>query len=86
MNMPFLRESAENINLSFRSHADTDKETLVNLLDRKIGPEKADTVFKMYLTCFDAKEVTKVIKLRGCKKLSVRSRNSLSNHLTVFMR
>lgn len=69
MNTSFLRELAENINLSFRSHAETDKETLINLLDKKISPEKADIVFKMYLTCFNAQEVAQVIKPKGMEEI-----------------
>jgi hypothetical protein len=37
MDTSFLRELAENINLSFRSHADTDKDDLVKLLEKKIS-------------------------------------------------
>jgi hypothetical protein len=70
MNETFLRELAENINLSFRSHADTDKETLVKLLNKKISPEKADTVFKMYLTCFKATEVAQAIKPKGMEEIT----------------
>jgi hypothetical protein len=69
MEISFLRELAENINLSFRSHAETDKETLVNLLTKKISSEKADTVFKMYLTCFNAQEVAQVIKPKGMEEI-----------------
>jgi len=71
MNTLFLRQLAENINLSFRSHADTDKETLVKLLDKKISQEKADTVLKMYLTCFDAKDVAKAIKPKGMGEIVI---------------
>lgn len=69
MNVSFLRELAENINLSFRSHTETDKETLVKLLNKKISPEKADVVFKMYLACFDAKDVAKVIGPKGMEEI-----------------
>lgn len=71
MNIHFLRELAEKINLSFRSHADTEKETLVKLLDKKFSPEKADTVFKMYLTCFDAEEVAKAVRPKGMEEIVV---------------
>lgn len=71
MNVSFLRELAENINLSFRSHADTDKEALVRLLNKKISPEKADTVLKMYLTCFNATEVAQAIKPRGMEEITI---------------
>ncbi len=69
MDASFLRELAENINLSFRSHAETDKESLVRLLDKKISPEKADTVFKMYLSCFNAEQVAKAIKPKGMEEI-----------------
>ena len=69
MNTSFLRELAENINLSFRSHADTDKETLVRLLDKKISSEKSELVYKMYLTCFDAKDVAHIIKPKGMDEI-----------------
>lgn len=69
MNADFLRELAENINLSFRSHAETDKETLVRLLTKKIRSEKAETILKMYLTCFDAKDVAKAIKPKGMEEI-----------------
>lgn len=71
MNANFLRELAENINLSFRSYADTDKETLVNLLDKKINPEKTETLFKMYLSCFDAKEVAEIIRPKGMEEIVI---------------
>ena len=69
MNSSFLRELAESINLSFRSHIETDRETLVKLLGKKISPEKADTVFRMYLACFDAKDVAEVIKPKGMEEI-----------------
>jgi len=69
MDTSFLRELAENINLSFRSHAETDKETLINLLNKKISPDNADIVFKMYLTCFNAQEVAQVIKPKGMEEI-----------------
>lgn len=69
MNTSFLRELAENINLSFRSHTETDKETLVKLLNKKISPEKADIVFQMYLACFDAKDVAQVIGPKGMEEI-----------------
>lgn len=75
MNTAFLRELAENINLSFRSHAETDRGTLVKLLDKKISPEKADTVFKMYLTCFNAQEVAQIIKPKGMEEIVVAVKN-----------
>jgi hypothetical protein len=50
MNSEFLRELAENLNLSFRSYTDTDKTTLVKLLDKKIDQGKTEIIFKMYLT------------------------------------
>jgi hypothetical protein len=71
MNTSFLRELAENINLSFRSHTNTEKETLVKLLNKKISPEKADIVFKMYLTCFDAKDVAQVIRPKGMEEIII---------------
>jgi len=71
MHASFLRELAENINLSFRSHADTDKEDLVKLLNKKISPQKADTVLKMYLTCFAAKEVAEAIKPKGMEEVII---------------
>jgi hypothetical protein len=69
MDTAFLRELAENINLSFRSHAETDKDALVKLLDKKISPQRTDTVLKMYLTCYDAKYVAKVIKPKGMEEI-----------------
>ncbi len=71
MNTSFLRELAENINLSFRSHAETDKQTLVNLLDKKISPEKADLLFKMYLSCLDAKEIAEAIRPKGMEEIVI---------------
>jgi hypothetical protein len=71
MNASFLRELAENINLSFRSHSDTDKETLVKLLEKKISSEKADIIFKMYLTCFNAQEIAQAIKPKGMEEIVI---------------
>jgi hypothetical protein len=71
MNTSFLRELAENINLSYRSHAETDRETLVNLLDKKISPEKASVLFKMYLSCVDAKEVAELIRPKGMEEIVI---------------
>jgi len=75
MDTSFLRELAENINLSFRSHAETDKDTLVKLLHKKMSPEKTDTIFKMYLTCFDAKTVAKVVKPKGMEEIVLAVKN-----------
>jgi hypothetical protein len=75
MDTSFLRELAENINLSFRSHAETDRESLVRLLDKKISAEKTDTVFKMYLTCFDAKSVANAIKPKGMEEIVLAVKN-----------
>jgi len=75
MDTSFLRELAENINLSFRSHAETDKDALVKLLDKKISPEKTDTIFKMYLTCFDAKTIAKVVKPKGMEEIVLAVKN-----------
>lgn len=67
----FLRELAENINLSFRSHADTDKDALVKLLDRKISSDKAETIFKMYLTCFNASDIAQAIRPKGMEEIVI---------------
>jgi hypothetical protein len=72
MNVVFLRELAENINLSFRSHSCSDKASLVRLLDKKISADKTETVLKMYLTCCDAKDIAQAIKPKGMDEIAAK--------------
>jgi len=65
MNTPFLRELAEEINLSFRLHSNKDKEALLKILQRKLDPEKMNLAYKLYLVGYEAKEVAHLIKPKG---------------------
>jgi len=69
MNTAFLRELAEGINLSFRFHGDKNKDALLRILQRKLDAEKMGIVFKLYLTCFEAKDIVQVIKPKGMSEI-----------------
>lgn len=65
MEISFLRELAEGINLSFRFHGDKNKDALLKILRRKLDVEKMNIAYKMYLVCYDAKDVVQVVKPKG---------------------
>lgn len=65
MELSFLRELVEGINLSFRFHGDKNKDALLKILRRKLDAEKMDVAYKMYLVCYDAKDVVQIVKPKG---------------------
>lgn len=69
MELSFLRELAEGINLSFRFHGDKSKDALLKILKRKLDAEKMDIAFKMYLICYQAKDVVQIIKPKGMSEI-----------------
>jgi len=69
MEISFLRELVEGINLSFRFHGDKSKDALLKILHRKLDAEKIDTVFKLYLVCYEAKDIVQVIKPKGMSEI-----------------
>lgn len=66
---PFLRELVEEINLSFRLHSDKTKDALLKILCRKLDAEKIDTAFKLYLMCYEAKDVARIVKPKGMSEI-----------------
>jgi len=69
MDVSFLRELVEGINLSFRFHGDKGKDALLRILHRKLDAEKIEIAFKMYLVCYKAKDVIPVIKPKGMSEI-----------------
>ncbi len=69
MNTLFLRELAEEINLSYRLHSDKSKDALLKILHRKLDAEKMDAAFKLYLMCYGAKDVAHIIKPKGMSEI-----------------
>jgi len=69
MDVSFLRELVEGINLSFRFHGDKGKDALLRILQRKLDAEKIDVAFKMYLVCYEARDVIPLIKPKGMSEI-----------------
>lgn len=65
----FLKELAKHINVAYRHYGHEHKSTLVKTLSRKLNSESIETVVKMYLLCFDAKEIAQKVKPSGMREI-----------------
>lgn len=65
----FLRNLVERVNLSFRYHGDKSAEELMRILQKKLGAEKLDMLFKMYLTCYELEDIVQAVKPKGMSEI-----------------
>lgn len=76
----FLRGLAEGVNLSFRYHGDKSAQDLMKILQKKLGAEKLDTVFKMYLACYELEEIVQEVRPRGMSEIVNALESFFSDH------
>jgi len=65
----FLRSLAEGVNLSFRYHGDKTVQDLMRILRKKLGSEKMNMVFKMYLACYELEDIIQMVKPKGMSEV-----------------